>query len=157
MGKMSSTKHKEISSLVALKISDFYFGDSSGDIFSKWLYSFQQAESELGTELFTEIASCDFSDDREIDDTRRILKAALGDRLYKERAISVAKRMLNGEIDMPGGCRKLADLSMDAEEIVPVVFVGYASELDRLGDTGHYNERIRSDLEKLLRSLSSDH
>lgn len=157
MGKISSANLEEISRLVVLNISDFYFGDSPGDIFSKWLYSSRQAESELGTELFTEIASCDFSDNREIDDARRIIKAALGDRLYKERAISVAKRMLSGEIDTSEGCRKLADLAMDAEEIVPIVFVGYASELDRLGDTGHYNERIRRDLEKLLQSLSADY
>lgn len=148
------TQHKDISHSVAQRLSGFYFGDESGEEFSKWLYSSTQAEAELGPELFVDLAGCDFSNGSEGKDAREIIKRVLGEQLYKEQAIAVAKKILDGRLEMAVGCRKLADISMDTENLVPISFVGYASEFDRLGKTDFYNDRIREDLEKLLQSLT---
>lgn len=154
MGEINMAQHKGISHSVAQKLSEFYFGDENGERFSKWLYSSSQAETELGNELYIDLAGCDFSSEDESRDAKQIIKKILGERLYKERAIDLARKMLCGEYEISAGCRKLADISMDTENIVPISFVGYASEFDRLGETDFYNDRIREDLEKLLQSLT---
>lgn len=154
MGEMNMAQHKEISHSVAQKLSAFYFGDENGERFSKWLYSSSQAEMELGNELYIDLAGCDFSSEDENKDAKQIIKRVLGEQLYKERAIDVARKMLGGEFEISAGCRKLADISMDTDSIVPISFVGYASEFDRLGETDFYNDRIREDLKKLLQSLT---
>lgn len=136
----------------------FYFGEISASTFEKWLYNEHGCEEELGNDRYIDLISLDYNN---ADDVEKAIKfisviytADDADSLYLDRARNVLTGMLGGQISLAYGCKMLSSLRDNGYSIIPAIFVGYSSEIERLGDNGFYDDKIIADAQKLLEKLN---
>ena len=157
MPKLSETARR--------KFGDFYFGEISSALFADWLYRASDVEEQLGKDNYCRLIELDyrhFDDFRNRDDietaraiVRELYDSSDADALYRDKIIEVLKDTIDGRIDPRKGCEILADIYRDGhEDLVPVCFYGFASELNAPGAKKFYYPLILREMRDFLDRLS---
>lgn len=110
----------------------------------------------VGGEVFLKLVSLDYDSDSDLVEAKRIV-AELFPRVFACPILAVQVRfiatgMLSRTISLEDGCRMLAELREDDGKSIPIIFVGYASEIDRVG-LSYYKDRILDDTRLLLEDI----
>ena len=140
--------------MLSLTIKDllisFYFGEISKSDFYKGI---------VQTDFEKIVGESDYLQLFEVDS--RSLKLAIKHIYIKQvskeievdKALNTAKGVVSGLISIDKGVQILCTMNSNGISIIPDVFVGYYSEIERLGSNEFYKDRIISDLESLILSL----
>ena len=134
----------------------FYFGIVSPKNFSEWLFKDTEIEKEIGKSAYFELIEKNYDDHLAVINTRKIvlrIYIASDADLKRDYAIYALQQMLNNKLALAQGCKILADLNADGCSFIPIVFVGYSSELDTPEKGKHYHDRILKDSRDLLNTL----
>lgn len=140
------------------KLIDFYYNDLSINDFEKWLYENDYLE-KFDEQIYMLLIDINYKDKEEVNIGKRKLKD-----LYKihydvpieiDKTRLILNKIITGELAIDNGCRILADLCANGNSFIPIVFEGYSSEIERLGNYSFYKDRIIKDAKKLLVELSS--
>ncbi len=143
-----------------LHFRNFYFKVEKPLVFSQWLYESDTIEKELDEKDYLTLISFNYNNTDEVCDAqiliRELYNSAHENLLHIDRANEIIELSLNSDIELAKGCRLLADIVADGYDFVDEIFIGYASEFDRLGETDHYDERIKNDLMALSSKLEKE-
>jgi hypothetical protein len=124
----------------------FYQGETEPVLFERWLYGNKSIEQQIGPAAYGELVSFDLRDSAQLDMARALVKGiyeeACGHRISLDQIKLVLREMLSGRRTLRSGTRILAELNDQGEELVPISFVGFSSEIERLGDEAFYKDRI---------------
>jgi hypothetical protein len=138
----------------------FYFSDIELADFKRWLWSSNKIEGEIGADNYFKLIDLDLDTFDEIEKAKDYIKDIYR-KLYhvdirKDYVRLTLERMLSGKITITNGCKILADLAADGYTLVPIVFIGYSSELVNISAEQFYRERIINDVRKLLDNMNTN-
>lgn len=132
----------------------FYFGDSTTDDFSNWLWNSSELEEEVGGEAYLSLIDLDFRSRDDVEKAKDIVSniynSDCDNAIVYDKVLLSLESMIENRISLKEGCKVLADLSLEGYEFIPTSFVGYSSELDSSNDEEFYKDRIISDAKKII-------
>jgi hypothetical protein len=73
----------------------------------------------------------------------------------KIKVISICSLIINDEVDIVSGCRELAMLRHQGHEFIPIIFVGYDSELDYIPLPSEYHLWNKEALKNKLQEMDN--
>ena len=130
-----------------------YAEQSTQEEFTDWLYQTPGLEKELGEEWFQNLIEIDFRSEDGLGDARAIVEKIYGPGLLLDRALDIALRAVESDLNLIDACHQLGRLHNQGCEEIPIEFVGYSSELsDNEEFLDHYKARIDKDLRSFIRS-----
>ena len=143
--------------IIKKKFIEFYYGYTLMDDFEKWLYFEKNLQNYIGEDFYLSLISLDYKKHDAIKDAkelvRNIYRYEEGVPIEWDVALYIAQLMIDNSISLTKGCRILSDLNMDGANFIPLSFVGYSSEIERLGTDSFYRDRILTDAKDLLSKL----
>lgn len=125
--------------------------------FAEWAYHESSLEGAIGKEDYLKLIEYDYRKTDEADGARTLVVSLYdkyADRpLVRDRVVELLEKMIRGEYSLKKGCEELSKYNMDGHDFIPMVFVGYASELVDDEKRDFYDERIKKDSMELLSVL----
>lgn len=138
----------------------FCFGDVSQIKFSEWLYDCKDVEETFGKDDYFELIEKNYYKSQEVYEAKELVLKICDKRgidLRLEYTINVLERMLNKYLPLSKGCEILRIFYDEGCDYIPIVFVGYDSELDTPEKEklwlNFYRHRIINDCTELLSTL----
>jgi hypothetical protein len=121
---------------ILAQFCNFLEGKQDSATFEKWLCLSPNLEIVLGKTTWLELVSTNFQNAAEAHELRekitKLVEQHNPGHLIHEQVKSILEGMLNGTMDLVSGCRRLSKYWNQQNEWIPVIFVGYDSELDEV-------------------------
>ncbi len=126
--------------------------------FESWVYKTDGLEGVLGSDRYLRLISFPFKAEQATTQLADLLVQFARDldahEFIKQRAIIVLENMLNEKVTLPSGCLQLTHLrNGGGEQIIPIEFVGYESELDTVPEPENYHLWDAQALQRQLQRL----
>jgi len=141
------------------KLRNFYFKITDPTEFEKWVYQHESLEGILGHELYLKLVSVDFSRCKFPKAAADVICVAYEQRLngdlFRDRVRDVLVGMLEGTVSLRDGCQELWKYQLEGQRFIPIVFAGYATELENAEHESFYRDRVLVDARDLLEKLST--
>lgn len=146
-----------LNEIIKEKFIEFYCGNIPMSDFEEWLYFEEHLQNYISEDFYLSLISLDYKKHDAIKDAkelvRNIYKYKEGISIEWDVALYIAQLMLDNSISLTKGSRILSDLNMNGANFIPLSFVGYSSEIERLGTDSFYRDRILTDAKDLLSKL----
>lgn len=123
---------------IGSSLANYYFERSGAAGFEVWLYDKPSVQDEIGEADYVNLVGQDFRG-----------KEGLAEIRFVPAVLNVIEEIVQ-ETDLVAACDFLSKLHMEGVSIVPIDFVGYGSEIERLGSAELYKGRIQ-DAARVLR------
>ncbi|MBN9697072.1 MAG: hypothetical protein J0L85_14855 [Zoogloea sp.] len=143
---------------IGLSLSNYYFEREGAAGFDVWLYDNPSVQDEIGEADYVNLVSQDFRGKEGQAEIRCVVKDVYerhyGCPIFVPAILNAIEGIVQ-ETDLVAACDFLSKLHMEGVSIVPIDFVGYSSEIERLGSAELYKGRIQ-DAARALRLVVAD-
>jgi hypothetical protein len=116
--------------------------ESDPQAFERWVCAATDLDSEIGHGAHLDLISADYRG-RDVGGVRdlcaRILELNHPGGLGRHRARQILRSMIDDESAVVGGLRKLVALRQDDDDLIPIEFVGFDSEMDDVPTPDRYH------------------
>lgn len=146
-----------LNKFIKKKFIEFYYGHTLKDDFEKWLYSEKNLQNCTSEDFYLSLISLDYKKHDATKDAKKLIRDIYryeeGVDIELDIVLYITQLMIDNSISLTKGCRILSDLNIDGANFIPLSFVGYSSEIERLGTDSFYRNRILTDAKDLLNKL----